>query len=744
MLADRSLNFAINSEITREHSLSGVARRVARLIEATLPGQVRLLPREDKAYIDLSRVSQFERAFTADLLARPPIVDDTRIVIAVDFPLKVPEHTGGKQIAFLMWEDYPLPQETVAIINTHFDALFTKSHFNARCFVNSGVVVPIHVLGYSPDLDDLRKLRAQIFQAEPKNEPFTFLHVSTCNARKGADALLRAYLKAFRRSDNVRLVIKTNPPDKYNRLPKLLAGLPANDPDQPRIDVIWDNLDRNDILGLYASADVIVLPTRGEGYNLPAAEAMAAGIPLIVTDYSAHLDFCDAETVRLVDYRFAPSGHDFNHAPYAVWVEPDVDDLVAAMREAASQPRAVAERRSGAASRRIADETDPDRFMRRMIAAAHSVLASSSSTGPLRILWIAGAQPDDELAAYSAGLLAHFPKHSTDCNITVARCTNAPANSAAAERCDIVVIQHRPDVMGWTDLMEDLRLLAIAGRVVVVGLHESEGLLALPAQERRAVVAALAGVARILVHGVADLNRLKSVGLIDNVTMIPHGVESDWPVRRDPRAPQPWRRGRTWRVGFCGGGKPSDGLMSLITAAALLRRDGIDLALRVVDRGPDSQDRAEYLASCREVAAQAGLADAIDFQTGAMTDETATVTLSECDVIVLPTQDSPVSACARARLALCAGVPVLVTPLELFDEFGPAVVRLPGRSAQAIAEGLHDFLVDLELRIATQRTAQRWLNIYAWRRMAPWIFGVLKSLSRQPGMGATMPQADET
>jgi len=43
--------------------------------------------------------------------------------------------------------------------------------------------------------------------------------------------------------------------------------------------------------GVYNAIDVFTLPTRGEGFGLPILEAMAAGTPVVVTDYSAHTEW---------------------------------------------------------------------------------------------------------------------------------------------------------------------------------------------------------------------------------------------------------------------------------------------------------------------------------------------------------------------------------------------------------------------------------------------------------------------
>lgn len=42
---------------------------------------------------------------------------------------------------------------------------------------------------------------------------------------------------------------------------------------------------------LYNAFDVFALPTMGEGWGLPIAEAMSAGLPVLVTDYSGHVEF---------------------------------------------------------------------------------------------------------------------------------------------------------------------------------------------------------------------------------------------------------------------------------------------------------------------------------------------------------------------------------------------------------------------------------------------------------------------
>ena len=47
-----------------------------------------------------------------------------------------------------------------------------------------------------------------------------------------------------------------------------------------------EDMPRAALRNLYAAADAFVLPTRGEGWGLPIAEAMAMALPVIATNWS--------------------------------------------------------------------------------------------------------------------------------------------------------------------------------------------------------------------------------------------------------------------------------------------------------------------------------------------------------------------------------------------------------------------------------------------------------------------------
>ena len=299
---------------------------------------------------------------------------------------------------------------------------------------------------------------------------FTFLHISSAFPRKGIDLLLTAYVRTFRSIDQVRLIIKTFP-NPHNTVEEQVAALQASDPQAPMITVLNRDFCERELLELYATADVVVLPTRGEGFNLPAAEAMAAGIPLIVTGFGGHMDFCSEETVRLLNYRFAASRSHFTSAG-SVWVEPDIDDLAAALQEAVSRPdlgRLRAQRAAAVVRERLA----PVKVVRRLADAAVDALLRSP-TPETRIAWISSWGVRCGIAEYSRFLLGAVLADASINSVTILADerpridgqgsylvesawrlvdqSSVTSLAAAVSKLDanVVVIQHQPALFSWS------------------------------------------------------------------------------------------------------------------------------------------------------------------------------------------------------------------------------------------------------------------------------------------------------
>jgi hypothetical protein len=59
-----------------------------------------------------------------------------------------------------------------------------------------------------------------------------------------------------------------------------------------------------------ARTDCGVFLSRAEGWNLEAIEMMALGKPIIITNYSAHTEFCSANNASLVEINEVEEAYD--------------------------------------------------------------------------------------------------------------------------------------------------------------------------------------------------------------------------------------------------------------------------------------------------------------------------------------------------------------------------------------------------------------------------------------------------
>lgn len=112
-----------------------------------------------------------------------------------------------------------------------------------------------------------------------------FAYLGTVCRRKGFEELAGAFLRGVREGRRWRLWVigpqsrEENPniaEEEYRHLHTLLAGM-------GQVSFLGRIDDRRELARLLAAADVLVFPTRREGFGLAPLEAMAAGTPSILT-----------------------------------------------------------------------------------------------------------------------------------------------------------------------------------------------------------------------------------------------------------------------------------------------------------------------------------------------------------------------------------------------------------------------------------------------------------------------------
>lgn len=200
-----------------------------------------------------------------------------------------------RNVGFATFETYDPPEEWISVLNEN-RAVICPSEFNVGVFKRAGVTVPIH---HIPHCFDARMYNPSI--EGKKNECFTFLFLATWKKRKGWDILLEAWMKEFRASDNVRLLIKT---DRYTManmaVEKVRQDLGLNEKEIAPISFEGRVLNDVEMPRFLKSADCLVCPTLGEGFGIPGLQCMALGVPVVITNFSGCTDYAKEETATLI------------------------------------------------------------------------------------------------------------------------------------------------------------------------------------------------------------------------------------------------------------------------------------------------------------------------------------------------------------------------------------------------------------------------------------------------------------
>ena len=241
---------------------------------------------------------------------------------------------GEPKIAYTVWETSKIPPSELEHLK-QVDEIWIPSTWGKALLEQNGIspdrvkVVPegVNTQLYKPKHQE--KLASS-------NNRFRFLSVGKWEKRKGIDILLKAYAQEFSVDEPVELVLHCYNP----RLPKLKTQIKSfifklNLPPHPPIRYSAP-VRESTMVELYNSCDAFVLATRAEGWGLPILEAMACGKPVIVTNYSAYLDFVNSQNGYLVNVKNMTQVDDpecfDSELDYGEWAEPDIEHLRCTLR----------------------------------------------------------------------------------------------------------------------------------------------------------------------------------------------------------------------------------------------------------------------------------------------------------------------------------------------------------------------------------------------------------------------------
>ena len=233
---------------------------------------------------------------------------------------------GQHRVLYTMWETDKLPF-TYSRWLDHYDQVLVPCEHNREVFLkhfNNVSVVPLGVnMNYwKPTL-------------RPANSRLRFHAGGSTWLRKGLDVVVKAFeLSGVDAELHIKVPLKRFVPQRQ---------WPSN------IHVYSGWMSKKEQLDWYSKADCFIAASRGEGFGLMPLQAMAMGIPTIITSTSGQAQYADLASIVVPTKPQKCDMHeiiDFD----GYWDEPNVDALIEALRrvcEAHNGYKAVALNRVG-------------------------------------------------------------------------------------------------------------------------------------------------------------------------------------------------------------------------------------------------------------------------------------------------------------------------------------------------------------------------------------------------------------
>lgn len=730
--------YIVEGPCETSYSLALVNRALAASLDCAADTSAALVPLEGMPEYCFDQRAAADHPELSELIRTPSLEGGTVISVRNMYPPRPAGMLGDVHLMNFFWEETAVPPRIVGLMNRYLDGMTVASQFGRAILRNSGVRIPIGLIGCG--VDHLKPLENAPTLPKRGAKPLVFLHISSGLARKGIEELLTAYASVFTAADQVLLVIKTyeNQSNVVRQLvEKLIDGRRA----APPVEVLTETLSDLDMLDLFEMSDVVVLPTRGEGFNLPAAEAFALRKPVVVTNFSAHLEFCTPENAWLLDYDFERSASHLRSLS-SLWARPRVSELGRVLRNfytgGTEWRQAVSARVERAAE--AARILTWDSVAERMNMFADNIVAARHRKFGLRVAWVSTWNSRCGIAAYSDFLLSALPTDTFQFRIfadhsepiqpdgeNVSRIWTDTSDSLASlleairsGGYDVAVFQFNFgffDIMRLGALVRELqedddvdcyvffhatRDAEIGGRNVSIGEATRD----------------LALACRLIVHSVEDVNRLKSFGLIENVVMISQGVyEPKNTVSPELAQRFLGLRGRTPIIASYGFLLPDKGLTELILGFGLLKNSYPDALLLMVNSEYPNPISSREAAACRTLISDLGLDADVILITEFLENADAAMLLQAANVIVYPYQRTGESSSAAVRFGLACRRPVAVTPLPIFAEVAEITFALPGTAPSDISMGVSRLLDDETLREQLLQKQEDWLRETAWERV---------------------------
>ena len=639
------------------------------------------------------------------------------------------------------WEESKLPNEWVSDFNIYLQGMTVMSSQVKKILIDNGVKVPIQVSGLGLDhIDAIEADKEFIVQAKK----YKILHISSCFPRKGVDILLKSYCDVFSAKDDVSLIIKTfiNP---HNNINKLVEEIKRNVLNAPDIIVLYDDITDQEIKSLMLQSNVLVAPSRGEGFGFPIGEAMRLGLPVVTTAWGGQLDFCTHQNSWLIDYKFVFSNSHFS-IDQSYWAEPCREHLAELLHQIYYNEKSVLNAKLNEAKKTT------DLLTWDLVAKNNIDFVQSKCLNYKPLYFKLGVlttwNTKCGIASYSKNLFSNINEElvilspfnekkviqgspkiipSWDLN-NETQDFSFLSELIISENITTLFIQFNYGLFNFKRLSELIDTLVDKDINVVILLHSTIDPINNKAKKLDNLNNALSKCNRVFVHSLADLNRLKGLGITHNVQLLSHGIIDTIPnvnfLKTFYNKVKYNRIKRIASYGFC---LPDKGYKQLIEAVGLLRQTDLKLTLTIFSAIYSNQYQYVY-EELIQLISDLKLEKSVKVITNYISDEETINNLNQFDCLVFPYQHSNESSSAAVRQGLASLRPVLVSPLDIFSDVDDLVHHLPGFTPYEISDGIYQWFKTNELQIKKNKYRYTLLTSRRFSQIRRSLIDTLKSL----------------
>jgi glycosyltransferase involved in cell wall biosynthesis len=201
-------------------------------------------------------------------------------------------------LAYSMFESDKISSFWVEELNKNYDAVVVPDANLIAIYENSGVKIPIFVVPLAVNYG-----KSLLMPLKDKANPvFTFADFSAMIDRKNTVKLLEAFKLAFGNRQDVRLLLSSRMSEDLQRQ-KIMDFIMVNQMNNVAYDISVKDSDAYN--KLFEQVDCYVSLSKGEGFAVQPREAMARGIPVIVTDAVAQKTIANSGLVLPVNANIA-------------------------------------------------------------------------------------------------------------------------------------------------------------------------------------------------------------------------------------------------------------------------------------------------------------------------------------------------------------------------------------------------------------------------------------------------------